>query len=203
MSKYIVTFPAYIPENVIRIICDKFPEYGTYTQQDIDNHYSALKEAGCNITNFNPIEIGTKHVGKVNAATIKSENQILIVSTYIESENEIREILKKIITDCSVEKVPEPSFVFETSSDDIEPTVLTEAIVNKFGNKWEFHLSDPDPWPSVPHGHDNEKGKKLNPFTGEIFNIKTRKITGRLKPRKLSELQLELKSKKGFEDIKF
>lgn len=39
-------------------------------------------------------------------------------------------------------------------------------------SKWYFTRSDPDPYPSTPHGHlnsANQKWPKLNPFTGRVF----------------------------------
>ena len=44
-------------------------------------------------------------------------------------------------------------------------------------NTWVFTKSDPDPYPSVPHGHlksQNRKWPKLNPHTGRVFLRKYR-----------------------------
>jgi len=40
---------------------------------------------------------------------------------------------------------------------------------------WVFTKSDPDSYPSVPHGHyknQNNKWPKLNPYTGRVFKAK-------------------------------
>lgn len=42
-------------------------------------------------------------------------------------------------------------------------------------NKWVFTRSDPDPYPSTPHGHlhdSNRAWPKLNPYTGRVFKAK-------------------------------
>jgi glutathione S-transferase len=44
-----------------------------------------------------------------------------------------------------------------------------------FDHKWVFTISDPDHYPSVPHGHwssQNQKWPKLNPYTGRVFKKK-------------------------------
>ncbi len=41
-------------------------------------------------------------------------------------------------------------------------------------SKWVFKLSDPDPYPSVPHGHyQNKPWPKLDPYTGRVFKGKS------------------------------
>lgn len=43
-----------------------------------------------------------------------------------------------------------------------------------FGH-WYFTKSDPDPYPSTPHGHfqsANNPWPKLNPYTGRVFDAK-------------------------------
>lgn len=42
-------------------------------------------------------------------------------------------------------------------------------------NTWVFTKSDPDSYPSVPHGHHKSQNKpwpKLNPYTGRVFSSK-------------------------------
>lgn len=44
-----------------------------------------------------------------------------------------------------------------------------------FDGKWYFTKSDPDPYPSTPHGHlhsPNKPWPKLNPYTGRAFKEK-------------------------------
>ena len=45
---------------------------------------------------------------------------------------------------------------------------------------WYFTGSDPDSYPSVPHGHyqnENNKWPKLNPYTGRVFSKKNQENT--------------------------
>ena len=44
-----------------------------------------------------------------------------------------------------------------------------------FLKKWIFTKSDPDSYPSIPHGHyknQNKQWPKLNPYTGRVFSNK-------------------------------
>jgi hypothetical protein len=61
--------------------------------------------------------------------------------------------------------------------------------------KWQFHKSDPDKWPSVPHGHNYQENQKINVYTGEVFQPKTKKYLGKLKNKFLKDMQKELKNK--------
>lgn len=58
-----------------------------------------------------------------------------------------------------------------TSNDD-QPIDSIEFIFRK---EWVFTKSDPDPYPSTPHGHlgnQNRRWPKLNPYTGRVFKAK-------------------------------
>ncbi len=58
-----------------------------------------------------------------------------------------------------------------TSNDDSNPLELVML-------GWVFTKSDPDPYPSVPHGHERSQNKawpKLNPYTGIVFSNKDKK----------------------------
>lgn len=42
-----------------------------------------------------------------------------------------------------------------------------------FQKRWHFTGADPDPYPSVPHGHldsENRRWPKLNPYTGRVYD---------------------------------
>jgi hypothetical protein len=58
--------------------------------------------------------------------------------------------------------------------------------------KWMFTRSDPDPYPSTPHGHlhkPNRAWPKLNPYTGRVFKAKHQEDpTLRLTRREMREL---------------
>lgn len=64
-----------------------------------------------------------------------------------------------------------------------------ELIVLK---KWYFTRSDPDPYPSVPHGHLNSATRpwpKLNPYTGRAFKAKHQEETSlRLSKREMRDI---------------
>lgn len=60
---------------------------------------------------------------------------------------------------------------------------------NYYGVKWIFHLTDADSiFPSVLHAHCEEKSLKLDGFTGQIFDIKTRKKVGKLSKGEIKAL---------------
>lgn len=57
------------------------------------------------------------------------------------------------------------------------------------GYKWIFHLTDKDTkFPSVLHAHSAEKSLKLDGFTGEIYDIKTKKKIDKLDHDTLNRL---------------
>ena len=61
-----------------------------------------------------------------------------------------------------------------TASDSTEKISILELIAL---GVWYFTGSDPDSYPSVPHGHyqsANRKWPKLNPYTGRVFSSKHR-----------------------------
>ena len=63
------------------------------------------------------------------------------------------------------------------------------------GHNWRLHRSDPDIWPSVPHAIDNEYAEKLNPFTGEVYNVRNRQYLRRLHGRDLDIVQERVRIK--------
>lgn len=77
---------------------------------------------------------------------------------------------------------------------------LTEKQVKRGGYVWEFHKSDVDPWPSKFHGHDYEKGLKIDVLSGEIYDVGTRQMCKRVKSTVLREIIAELRGSKDFCD---
>jgi hypothetical protein len=65
---------------------------------------------------------------------------------------------------------------------------------------WVFHKNDPDPWPSILHGHHNERPLKLDAISGFIYSIQTRKHVQSLRHRELGRVQLALMNSKDFGD---
>ncbi len=51
---------------------------------------------------------------------------------------------------------------------------LDEKTVKGSGYKWRFHKSDADPFPSPLHGHDYERGLKIDALTGRIYDVSTK-----------------------------
>jgi hypothetical protein len=99
-----------------------------------------------------------------------------------------------------------PLLTIETPATAIEkefdvPRLLTEKLVKRKGYVWEFHKNDVDPWPSPLHGHDYEKGLKLDAITGHIFDVATRKKCKTLKKKELRIVQAELRACKDFKDL--
>ncbi|MBR0156246.1 MAG: hypothetical protein IJM20_01840 [Clostridia bacterium] len=53
---------------------------------------------------------------------------------------------------------------------------------------WDLNMYDDDNWPSVPHGHSLDGKYKLNVWTGEIFEITTKKRVGHARKKELNVL---------------
>ena len=100
---------------------------------------------------------------------------------------------------------PKSDLTIATSDDAISeefPVVrfLTEKQVKRGGYVWEFHKSDVDPWPSMFHGHDYEKGLKIDVLSGAIYDVGTRQLCKRVKRSALREIITELRASKDFRD---
>lgn len=93
----------------------------------------------------------------------------------------------------------------ETSEDSIAEEFevvrsLIEKQVKRGGYIWKFHKNDADEWPSPLHGHDYDKGLKLDAITGEIYDVGTRQRCKTLKSRDLQAVQSNLRESKDFKD---
>lgn len=57
---------------------------------------------------------------------------------------------------------------------------------------WVFTKSDPDPYPSIPHGHYQNQQKawpKLNPYTGRVFSKKHNEdVSSRLSKKRMKRI---------------
>lgn len=101
---------------------------------------------------------------------------------------------------------PEPVLTIETRDVAIDkafdvPRLLVEKLVKRKGHVWDFHKTDADPWPSRLHGHDYEKGLKLDAITGDIYDVATRARCKTLKKKELRVVQAELRACKDFKDL--
>jgi hypothetical protein len=68
------------------------------------------------------------------------------------------------------ETVEDATAEYVENADDPDPYVAFIANVHGM-NGWFFRPGDPDPWPSVPHGHwENKPSPKLNPYTSRAYD---------------------------------
>lgn len=77
---------------------------------------------------------------------------------------------------------------------------LTEKQVKRGNYVWVFHKSDPDHWPSALHGHDYDKGLKLDAITGGVYDVGTRVLCKTLKKKDLKAVQAKLRQSKDFKE---
>jgi hypothetical protein len=82
------------------------------------------------------------------------------------------------------------------------------ASTDAFGTKYqkkskcrEYKRADADPWPSPLHGHEYDKGLKLDAITGRIFDVATRQLCETLNPKHLRSIQDELRASKDFKEL--
>ena len=90
------------------------------------------------------------------------------------------------------QKVNQPQRYISKSS---QPPKISFVVKSKNEN-WEFHKNDVDPSPSTPHGHF--KDKKLNPYTGEVFDVKNKKLLEIIGKKQLIAILKALINNKDF-----
>jgi hypothetical protein len=71
-----------------------------------------------------------------------------------------------------------------------------EMLIKRKG-VWKFNKYDKDPFPSLPHGHNQETGEKLNPYNGISYNSITHLPVRKLRFKDLIIIQMKL-VEKGF-----
>jgi len=99
----------------------------------------------------------------------------------------------------------EPLLTLTTEPTDIAesfevPRSLNEKTIKRDGYVWQFHKTDADNWPSALHGHDYEKGLKIDAIDGRIYDVGSKQCCAKLKGPSLLKLQSELRDSKDFED---
>lgn len=105
------------------------------------------------------------------------------------------------------ENQPAPALLtVETSEDCIAEEFevvryLTEKQVKRGGYVWVFYKTDADDWPSLLHGHDYDKGLKLDALNGNIYDVGTREHCKTLKSGDLAAVQSALRASKDFKDV--
>ncbi len=60
--------------------------------------------------------------------------------------------------------------------------------ININNKKWELHIADKDPFPSVPHMHAINAPLKLNIYTGEIYDIRNKSLIDTASRKDLKKL---------------
>lgn len=104
------------------------------------------------------------------------------------------------------ENMPAPALLtVKTSEDSIAEEFdvvryLTEKQVKRGNYIWIFHKTDADNWPSPLHGHDYDKGLKLDVITGNIYDVGTRERCKTLKAKDLQDVQAALRASKDFKE---
>ena len=74
------------------------------------------------------------------------------------------------------------------------PTIYTKKVG---GRSWTVHNNDSDPWPNRIHLVNEEDGEKLDPNTGNIYDIVTRKLKRKMSKKHLRGIQSFLKENKS------
>lgn len=100
---------------------------------------------------------------------------------------------------------PQAELTINTPEDEVEQEFdvvrfLTEKQVKRNGYVWAFHKNDADNWPSPLHGHDYDKGLKLDAITGDIYDVGTKQRCKTLKSKHLNDIQEQLRESKDFKD---
>ena len=128
-----------------------------------------------------------------NALLTLAEHQLSLGLIDICEFNERLELAHWISHDISSEQDPratpsDAEFVHQSGECAAEPIAATAGVrASAPGTsawmellllgKWIFARSDPDPYPSLPHGHlqhGRRPWPKLNPYTGRVFSAKHR-----------------------------
>ena len=68
--------------------------------------------------------------------------------------------------------------------------------------KWIIHKNDVDPFPSVPHMHSKDLPLKLNIYSGEIYDVNTKKIVDVVRQKDLKKLWSDKKFIKIVEETR-
>lgn len=106
----------------------------------------------------------------------------------------------------SVDELQDSLLTIESSGESIDQEFdvlrfLAEKQVKRSGYIWKFYKNDADDWPSSLHGHDYDKGLKLDVITGRIFDVGTRACCKTMKSKDLKEVQSKLRASKDFKDL--
>ncbi|MCZ8036256.1 MAG: hypothetical protein O9288_16025 [Novosphingobium sp.] len=67
---------------------------------------------------------------------------------------------------------PAGNWVEDFSQRDVSPEdpIYIHFVAAVAGSRWRFIVGDPDPWPSVPHGHGWDDDRwKIDPYRGDTF----------------------------------
>jgi len=110
------------------------------------------------------------HFGFIDYNEFKERIEVALwLSDETESVSDPRNIENE---ECSEKNDMESNELTSSLSKEIDNDNWLEFL---FCNTWVFTKSDPDSYPSTPHGHyksQNNKWPKLNPYTGRAFKAK-------------------------------
>ena len=101
---------------------------------------------------------------------------------------------------------PEVLLLLKSDEDDVRVLEwrrrvrLDEKTVKGGGYKWRFHKNDADNFPSPLHGHDYERGLRIDALTGRIFDASTKNHCETLNSKGLDKLHRELMGSADFKD---
>ena len=76
--------------------------------------------------------------------------------------------------------------------------LLLEFTLKHARYKWRFHKNELDTWPREIHGHDYQANLKVDPISGQFFDVTSKKLVGTLNKKKLSVMRQRLSSEKDF-----
>ncbi len=74
--------------------------------------------------------------------------------------------------------------------------------ININNKKWELHIADKDPFPSVPHMHALNAPLKLNVYTGEIYDTRNKQLITSASKKDLKKLWSDSKFKQSVTDAR-
>ena len=146
-----------------------------------------------------------KHMlGDIANASILSEIGLVVVlnNTKFDQFKKIKKYIDFAIRNGKLNSIFRNVIIIK--GEDLE-RILRKHIGNKeiiyflksFNGKWQLHNNDPDEKPSNPHLHDLKTGNKLNPYTGEIYNPRTKRIARTMREKDLNSLLDQYKEHSG------
>lgn len=124
-------------------------------------------------------------------------------------KNQIGKYIERVCIKCSVSFEEEDNFEEERNKEGIEyiidelnlveirdDNIELKAMMKFKGLKFYVHPRDPDIFPSNPHAHVPGKGWKINLYTGEIYDVRIKRVIHKM-PSKELNIMVDHFKKKG------